>query len=351
MMARNHKNDPEEIDRRLALKSLTGIAILWPASAGLRKLLNLGGWVEGASAAAPTPTIPVIVKDITSVYWQTVHAGARKAGQDLGVNVSELGPLSELDNTGQISILESALASKPAAIVIAPVEFVTLGKAIDNAAKSVKIIGMESTAESKAFTSFVTMDNDGAGRMAADALADAIKRTYADTEGDVALITSPLGIASLDERMKAFREQVATKYGALNIVSEKTGDATKATGYKIMLDLIDEFPELRGVFAADLSIAQGAAQAVAQNMTNKTGDKINLVGFGVDDTLAKFLQDGTLAALIVQNPFRMGYDSVKTALAASRGEPVSPKLTVGAELITKANLSSARAQDLSPKNK
>jgi ribose transport system substrate-binding protein len=351
MMARNHKNDPEDIDRRLALKSLTGIAILWPASAGVRKLLNLGGWVEGASAAVPTPTIPVIVKNITSVYWQTVHAGARKAGQDLGVNVSELGPLSESDNAGQIGILESALASKPPAIVIAPVEFAALGKAIDNAAKSVKIIGMESTAESKAFTSFVTIDNAEAGRMAADALANAIKRSYADTEGDVALITSPPGNASLDERVKAFRGQIAAKYGALTIVSEKAGDAMKATGYKIMVDLINEYPELRGVFAADASIAQGAAQAVAENMTNKTGDKINLVGFGIDDTLAKFLLDGTLAALIVQNPFRMGYDSVKAAFAASRGEPVPLMLTVGAKLITKPSLSSARGQDLNPSNK
>ena len=256
-----------------------------------------------------------------------------------------------MDNAGQISILESALASKPAAIVIAPVEFVTLKKAIDNAAKSVKIIGMQSTAESQAFTSFVTMDNDGAGRMAADALADAIKRTYADTEGDVALITSPPGDASLDERMKAFRGQVATKYGALNIVSEKTGDATRAFGHKVMLDLINDYSELRGVFAADPNIAQGTAQAVAQNKTNKTGDKINLVGFDVDDTLTKFLQDGTLAALIVRNPFRMGYDSVKIALAASKGESVPLELTVGADLITKANLNSARVQDFNRSNK
>jgi ribose transport system substrate-binding protein len=181
--------------------------------------------------------------------------------------------------------------------------------------------------------------------MAADALADAIKRTYADAEGDVALITSPPGNASLDERVTAFRTQIAKKYGALNIVSEKAGDARKATGYKIMLDLINEYPELRGVFAADLGIAQGAAQAVAENMTNKTGDKINLVAFGMDDTLVKFLQDGALAALIVRNPFRMGYDSVKAALAASRGEPIPLELTVGVELITKANLSSARGQD------
>jgi ribose transport system substrate-binding protein len=351
-MSRNHKNSKAGIDRRFALKSLVVTAILWSASAGVWMSSNLGGWVEEASATTlPTPTIPVIVKDTSSLYWQIVHGGARKAGQDLGVNVTELGPPSELDIAGQMRILENSIASKPAAIVIAPVEFATLGSAIAKAAKNLKIIGMESTAESKAFTSFVTIDNEEAGRMAADALADAIKRTYADTEGDVALITSPPGNASLDARVKAFKAQIATKYGALNIVSEKAGDAMKATGYKIMRDLINEYPELRGVFAADRSIAQGAAQAVAENMTNKTGDKINLVGFGMDDTLAKSLQDGTLAALIVQNPFRMGYDSVKAALAASRGEPVPLELTVGAELITKANLNSARVQDLKPSNK
>jgi ribose transport system substrate-binding protein len=350
-MSRNHENSKAGIDRRFALKSLVIAAILWSASAGVWKSSNLGGWVEEASAATlPTPTIPVIVKDTSSLYWQIVHAGARRAGQDLGVNVTELGPPSELDVAGQMRILEATLASKPAAIVIAPVEFAMLGPAIANAAKSVKIIGLESSAKSQAFTSFVTIDNADAGRMAADALADAIKRTYADTEGDVALITSPPGNAS-DGRVKAFRRQIATKYGALNIVGEKTGDATRATGYKIMLDLINEYPELRGVFAADRSIAQGAAQAVAENMTNKTGDKINLVAFGMDDTLVKFLQDGALAALIVRNPLRMGYDSVKAALAASRGEPVPLSLTVGAELITKANLSSARVQDRNPSNK
>jgi ribose transport system substrate-binding protein len=350
-MSHNHKNSKAGIDRRFVLKSLVVTAILWSASAGVWKSSNLGGWVEEASGATlPTPTIPVIVKDTSSLYWQIVHAGARKAGQDLAVNVPELGPPSELDVAGQMRILESTIASKPAAIVIAPVEFAALGPAIANAAKNVKIVGLESSAKSQAFTSFVTIDNEEAGRMAADALADAIKRTYADTEGDVALITSPPGNAS-DGRVTAFKAQIATKYGALNIVSEKASDTTKATGYKIMLDLINEYPELRGVFAADLSIAQGVAQAVAENMTNKTGDKINLVGFGMDDTLVKFLQDGALAALIVQNPFRMGYDSVKAALAASRGEPVPLSLTVGAELITKANLSSTRVQDRNPSNK
>ncbi|TIQ16039.1 MAG: ABC transporter substrate-binding protein, partial [Mesorhizobium sp.] len=99
-----------------------------------------------------------IVKDTTSFYWQIVLAGARKAGKDLGVNVPELGAQAETDVNGQISILENAVAGNPAAIVIAPTEAKALGKPIDEAASKVKVIGIDSSAESKAFTSFLTTD-------------------------------------------------------------------------------------------------------------------------------------------------------------------------------------------------
>ena len=140
---------------------------------GVPKSLNLLGRAEAATATAQTkPTIPIIVKDTTSFYWQTVLAGARKAGQDLGVNVPELGAQSESDINGQISILENAVASNPAAIVIAPTQFAALGKPIDEAAKKIKIIGIDSAADTKALTSFLTTDNVQAGRIAADILAE-----------------------------------------------------------------------------------------------------------------------------------------------------------------------------------
>src|SRR6218665_1062597 len=91
-------------------------------------------------------TIPIIVKDTTSFYWQIVLAGARAAGKDLGVNVPELGAQSEADINGQISILENAVAGKPAAIVISPTERAALGAPITEAAKSVPIIGIDSAA-------------------------------------------------------------------------------------------------------------------------------------------------------------------------------------------------------------
>jgi ribose transport system substrate-binding protein len=324
-----------------------GTGVLWTVSGGISNSLRLLGRAEAAPAMAHAqPTIPIIVKDTTSFYWQTVLAGARKAGQDLGVNVSELGAQSESDIHSQISILENAVASNPAAVVIAPTQFVALGKPIDEAAKRIKIIGIDSAADSKALTSFLSTDNVRAGRIAADILAERIQKTYADAEGDVALITALPGVAALDQRAKGFKEQISAKYGALNIVAEKVADGQATTGRNIMTEIISANPELRGVFASDLIMAQGAGQAVAENRTNKTGDKINLVGFGSDDQLVKFLQDGTIAALIVQDPFRMGYDGVKTALAASKGEQVPATFDTGANLVTKANMNSLRSQEL-----
>ena len=297
----------------------------------------------GAPALAQTkPAIPVIVKDTTSIYWQTVLAGARKAGQDLGVDVPALGAQSETDVIGQISILEKAAAAHPAAIVIAPAEFALVGKAIDEVGKTVKIIGINSAADTKALTSLVATDRVLAGRIAADSLAAAITRTYADTEGDVAVITASAGAASPDQSATGFKAQVADKYRALNVLPDQVGDAQAASGVSIIKALVSADRDLRGVFVSNAVMADGASQTIY----NKSGDRINYVVFGSDDNLLKSVQDGTVAALVVQDPFRIGYDSVKTALAAANGEKVPATVDTGVNVITKANMNSARSQEL-----
>jgi ribose transport system substrate-binding protein len=246
--------------------------------------------VAASPRARPKPTIPIIVKDKTSFYWQIVLAGARQAGWDLGVNVIELGTDCESDINGQIRLLANAVASIPAAIVIAPAQYGPLGKPIDSAATKVKIIGIACDADSMAFTSFLGADNVRAGRLAADILAGEIQRTYSVAEGDVAIITSMAGGALPDQRATGFDEQVAEKYRAVNVVSHKAGDDNSTTGFNMMIELIADHPELRGVFASTLPMAKGAALAVAQKKTNERGYTINLVGFDSDNDLVRLLQ-------------------------------------------------------------
>ena len=228
-------------------------------------------------------------------------------------------------------------------IVISPTQFQALGKPIDEAAKKVKIIGIDSAADSKAFTSFLTTDNVAGGRIAADGLAAAIAAKYGKPEGDVALITSLPGVGSLDQRAKGFKDELAAKYPGIKLVADKVADGQATTGLNIMTDLITANPDLRGVFASNLIMAQGAGQAIAEN---KKQDTIKVIGFDSDPKTVKFLSDGVLAGLVVQDPFRMGYDGVKTALAASKGEKVEANVDTGANLITTANMNEARSQEL-----
>ncbi len=307
----------------------------------MKKLALATAVAMAAALAAPTyaaaqqPVIPVIVKDTTSQYWQIVFAGARQAAKDLGVKVPELGAQNEADINGEITILENAVSEKPAAIVIAPTQFKALGQPIDEAAKKVPIIGIDSAADSKSFTSFLTTDNEVGGRKAADGMAEAIKAKYGKVEGEVALITHQPGVGSLQARDKGYQEELAEKYPGLKLVAQKVSDGQATTGLNIMTDLITAFPNLRGVFADNLIQCQGASQAVAEN---KKGDAIKLVCFDADEKLIGYLKDGSIAALLLQDPYRMGYDGVKTALAASKGEKVPANVDTGANLVTKANM-------------
>ncbi|UVK47464.1 ABC transporter substrate-binding protein [Mesorhizobium sp. AR07] len=296
----------------------------------------LAGVMHSAPASAADVTIPIIVKDTTSFYWQIVLAGARKAGKDLGVNVPELGAQAETDVNGQISILENAVAGNPAAVVISPTEFKALGKPIDEAAAKVKVIGIDSGADSKAFTSFLTTDNVQGGRVAADGLAAAIGAANGGkVEGKVALITALPGAGSLEQRAQGFKEELKAKYPGLVLVADKYADGQATTGLNIATDLITANPDLKGIFASNLIMAQGVGQAVAEN--NLAG-KLALIGFDSDEKLIKFLNDGVISGLVVQDPYRMGYDGIKTALAASKGEKVEANVDTGANLVTKANM-------------
>ena len=253
--------------------------------------------------AADQPMIPVIVKDTTSSYWQIVFAGARQAGKDLGVKVPELGAQSESDINGEITILENAVAEKPAAVVIAPTQFKALGKPIDEAAKKVPIIGIDSAADSKAFTSFLTTDNVQGGRIAADGMA----------AGDQGQIRQGRGRSrahhpSARRRLARGAQQGLQGRARREISRPEAGRRQGLRRQRHDRPQHHDRPDHRQPEPArrvrrQPDQGQGASQAIAEN---KKADTIKLVGFDADDKLIGFLKDGTIAALVAAGPLSHG---------------------------------------------
>ena len=101
------------------------------------------------------------------------------------------------------------------------------------------------------------------------------------------LITSIPGVGLQEQRAKGFKEEIAAKYPGLNLVADTVADGQATTALNIMTGLITANPNLRGVFASNLIVAQGAGQAIADN---KVADKIKLVGFDSDDKLVKLVK-------------------------------------------------------------
>ncbi|WP_127599281.1 substrate-binding domain-containing protein [Nitratireductor alexandrii] len=306
-------------------------------------IIGLAAHAATPTTAAAEGTIPVIVKNTSTYYWRVLLAGARKAGDELGIEIAELGPQTDSDINGQISVLENAVANNPLAVVIAASQYEALGKPIDEAATKTIVVGVDSGANSDAYASFVTTNNVEGGRAAGEALAAAIAKAHGDAEGDVMLITSVPGAESLDQRAEGFKAVLADKYPDIRIVADKVADGQIVTGLNIANDVILANPKLRGIFASSEKMAVAVSQAVAENNLQ---DQIKIVAFDSNEQLVQHLADGIVAALIIQDPMRMGYDGVKIAYAASKGEKVPEMVDTGVNVITQENMDSERSQEL-----
>ena len=94
-------------------------------------------------------------------------------------------------------------------------------------------------------------------------------------------------------------------------------------------------PDLAGIFAANESGAMGAAQAL--DAAGK-GGAIKLVAFDASEEELAALRKGTIQALIVQNPFKMGYEGVKAAVDHLQGKPVVQRIDTGVTVVTLDNV-------------
>lgn len=310
---------------------------------GLTAAVLVSGAVSMRAAYADGGTIPVIVKNTSSSYWRTLLAGARKAGKELNISVPELGPQQDNDIAGQIAILENAVTTNPLAVVIAASQAEALGKPIDEAATKTKIIGVDSGANTKAYSAFVATNNVEGGRAAGEALARAITAKYGKAEGEVFLLTSVPGSGSLDDRAAGFKAILAEKYPDIKIVADKVADGQITTGLNITNDVLLAFPNLRGAFASSEEMALGASQAVTENNVQ---DRVKVVAFDSNEQLVQGLSKGDIAALVVQSPFGMGYQAVKTAYAAAKGEKVEAVVDTGVSVITKENMGTDESKAL-----
>jgi ribose transport system substrate-binding protein len=292
----------------------------------------------GQTAPASGLKIAVVPKGTAHVFWKTVEAGARAAGKQYGAQILWNGPAEETDVTGQIAILEDFITQGVSAIVMAACDAKALVPVVQKArGKGIPVITIDSGIETKDALSFVATDNVAGAKMAAQKLAELIGK-----KGKVGVIPFIKGAATSDMREQGFKEGIAA-FPDIQLVSTLYSQSDATQAMQKTEDMLTSVPDLAGIFAANEPAVVGAANVLKQR--NLAG-KVKLVGFDASDAEVAALKEGVVQALVVQNPFKMGFEGVRLAVQAIKGEKIPERVDTGVTIVTKENLNDPEVQKL-----
>lgn len=297
---------------------------------------------SSSSSASAQLQIAVIPKGTTHVFWKSVHAGAEHAAKDLGVKIIWKGPLQENDRAQQISIVEQFVSQGVSAICVAPLDDTALVKPIQEAgAHKIPVVIFDSAIKATPgvdYASFVATDNEKGGAMAGQELARIL-----GGKGKVVLLRYEEGSASTMEREKGFLDVMKQNPGIQMIVDNRYGGATVDMAQNAAMNMLDQIKQADGIFCSNESLTMGMLLAMRQA---GIAGKIKFVGFDSSPKLIEALKAHELEALVAQNPTKIGYEAVKNAVAAIKGQTVPLRVDTGVQLITNENLNTPEIQKL-----
>ncbi len=322
--------------------------LFYPVTGALLAALALAACNQPAEPGAASEQKPgarniaVIPKGTTHVFWKSVEAGARQAGQELGVNILWKGPLKENDRAQQIAIVEQFASEGVAGIVLAPLDDTALRRPVQAAmGKGTPVVIIDSALKGDAgkdFVGYVGTNNELGGRLAGEHLVKLL-----GGKGKVVLLRYMEGSASTAEREAGFLAVVKRLPEIQLIVDNRYAGATASEAQTAALNMLDQLREADGIFASNESATFGLLLALRQN--NLAG-KAKFVGFDTSPPLVEALQKGELHALIAQDPRKIGYAGVKALVAKLDGKEVPASTDTGVQLLTPENLQTPEIQQL-----
>lgn len=255
--------------------------------------------------------VAVITKSMDSAFWKSVYAGAGAAATEYNLQVSMEGPKREEDYETQNRMIEEAVKNGAEAIIFSAVDYNANSEAINEAAKKgVKIVVIDSDVNSAQVSCRIGTDNREAGRMAGKAALEA--------EGEalhIGIVNYDINSANGQQREGGFREvakreeRVKSMY-TINVVST-TEDARAGT-----IKLLKEHPEINVIVTFNEWTSLGVGWAIRDlNLAENT----QVVAFDSNVVSVGMLETGEVDALIVQNPYAMGYLGVEEAYRLING--------------------------------
>ncbi len=305
---------------------LLAVSLILFTGGVVRKVVHL------RAAAKQRKVVAVVPIGTINMWWEIVHKGAMKACEEENMDIIWSGPELETDREKQIQIVEDILSQNVDAVVLAPSDGAALVRSIHKVKdRGIPCVLIDSMARTENYDAFAATDGRAGAGTAARLVGKVLKG-----KGNVLLIRHLQSVKSDEDRAGGFIEALKKEFPEIRILGDTYTSGTVDDARQKTADLLTRFPETDAVYAVNQPTSVGAYKAV---VTRESKRKVVLVGFDSDPVLLKGIEDNDVYALIVQDPFRIGYTGVKMAVRCMRGEKISPRnVSIPSLVVHKENL-------------
>ncbi len=256
----------------------------------------------GAVFAQKQKTIGFALWTMQYTFFQAVEKGVRDACKDLGYKYVMLDQNS--DPVKMVQDINTLVGQKVSGIVITPVDPGAIGPAVQRARKAGIPVVCADIGKSGPVNALLISNNYKGGEMAMQYLDKLLKERGA--------LSKKVGVGPVQPQWTYARQRgegfkaMAKKLG-YTVASELVVNPADAQGgYDTMQQMMSAVPDLAGVFYCSGREAVGAANAV-----KAAGRDILVIGYNGDPEEIQAMRDGIMAADIAQQPYNIGYESVK----------------------------------------
>ena len=294
---------------------------------------DMQDWEKAAVKGDGTKTIYLVSKGFQHRFWQAVKEGAEQAGDELGYKVNFVGPQDETKVTEQTDQLKSALDSGPAAIGFAALDSKAAADLLSEIdGKGIPVVAFDSGVESDIPVTTVQTDNKAAAAEAAKHMIELLK----GKKGSVGMVCHDSTSTTGKQRCEGFKEYFKANAPAdLKLLDEQiAGEVTKAADTS--LSIIQANSDIVGMYGSNEAAASGIVQGVAES-----GKELSVVGFDSGKTQIDAIKAGTEAGAVTQSPVKIGYYTVKAAVAALNGAELPEVIDSGFAWYDKTNIDNA----------
>ena len=270
------------------------------------------------------PAVYVITKGSDSAFWRSVKSGADAAAAEFNVKLTFLEPSSEEAESEQNAFFERVISEKPDAVAISAISYDgSAAYIVRMSAAGLKVILFDSGSKSIKANAEIMIDNFEAGKNAFLAL-----RARYSGKLSVGIVSPYEQTGNGSDRVNGFMQAASEDGNAVIVASANVvSDMEEATARA--KELLETYSEINAIAAFNEWTTLGAGNAVEQFDKSR---EINVVGFDNNVKSIEHLENGAVDALVVQNPYAMGYFGVQNAFLYSNGS-VKKKTEVAVKTI------------------